>query len=413
MDRNEFLFEIAMNGIDVRFIEEPIYRKTKNSSGVVGTVFARRKAWILCVAAVLISLIAVGTILAVSGLFKPHNESVPTDVDHTKEPIAISAEERILLLVAEKNGSPIADGLIHYDVDGYYASDFAPYYGGAYRNAEGQLVVCLVEAAGQETIDHAKEKLGNDCDVFREVKYSYSDLINIMSDLSNYYHSGEYAAESFTITGFEIDASENTVQVSVVTSDEDAINKIRDNVRIPEAVRFSIKQETGVPAEPHAPQYYGVHHCERDAEIDDFVCTMADEMLEGVIVDPAFYHAEDRDLNDLYILAPFKLWKETETGLVEVEDFFQYPVASNGRVICTIIVTRVGAELHYSVSDMYVIELNKVCNDNRNRIVVFNEEAFEMGDHEKAIRMMLLPDDDGSEHSVEENIFINVSGKYQ
>ena len=54
-----------------------------------------------------------------------------------------------------------------------------------------------------------------------------------------------------------------------------------------------------------------------------------------------------------------------------------------------------------------------MCNDNRNRVVVFDEEAFEIGDHEKAIRMMLLPDDDGSEHSVEENIFLNVSGKYQ
>ena len=162
----------------------------------------------------------------------------------------------------------------------------------------------------------------------------------------------------------------------------------------------------------NAPVSYGILHCERDQEVDEFVRTMADEMLEDVVADPAFFHAEDRDLSNLYILAPFKLWKETETGLVEVEDFFQYPIASNGRVICTIIVTRVGAELHYNVGDIYVRELNLSCNDNRNRVVVFDEEAFEVGDREKGIRLAFLSNDKGDEHDSEANIFLNLSSKY-
>ena len=97
---------------------------------------------------------------------------------------------------------------------------------------------------------------------------------------------------------------------------------------------------------------------------------------------------------------------------MELEEFIQYPVASNGRVICTIIVTRAGGELHYNVSDMYVLELNQVCCDNRNRVLVFDEEAFEKGDHEKAIRLVFLPDDDGSQHPSEDNVFLDLSGEY-
>ena len=98
---------------------------------------------------------------------------------------------------------------------------------------------------------------------------------------------------------------------------------------------------------------------------------------------------------------------------MEVENFFQYPVASNGRVICTIIVTRDGEELHYNVGDIYVRELNLSCNDNRNRVVVFDEEAFEIGDREKSIRLAFLSNDKEDEHDSEANIFLNLSSKYK
>ena len=173
-----------------------------------------------------------------------------------------------------------------------------------------------------------------------------------------------------------------------------------------------IKMNDDASIKSNAPISYGILHCERDQEVDKFVCAMVDEMLEDVVADPAFYHAEDRDLNDLYVLAPFKLWRETEKGLVEVENFFQYPVASNGRVICTIIVTRDGEELHYNVGDIYVRELNLSCNDNRNRVVVFDEEAFEIGDREKSIRLAFLSNDKEDEHDSEANIFLNLSSKY-
>ena len=61
---------------------------------------------------------------------------------------------------------------------------------------------------------------------------------------------------------------------------------------------------------------------------------------------------------------------------------------------------------------MYVQELNQVCGDNRNRVVVFDEEAAESGDKEIAVRIVFRPDDDGSEHAAEENVFLDLSEKY-
>jgi hypothetical protein len=417
MDREEYLFEKAMNRIDVKFIEEPVLRKgRKNAVITEKKTFNPKTGWILLAAAMVVGLFVGGMILRKSGHFNPEPSAEPgvepTELVETEETEALSAEERILLLVAEKKGAPVSDGQIHYSVNGYYAADFAPYYGGTYINSEGKRVVCIALSAGEEAVRKGEERLKDNCDQYEAVKYCYSDLINVMSDLLNYYHSERYAAQAFQITKFEINPAGNTVQVSVTSIEESALDEIRAHIRIPEALEFTLTNETGIPKEPNAPAYYGIRPCQRDLEADEFVRMKADEMLEAVVADPAVYHAEDRNLDDLYILAPFKLWQETEAGLMELEEFIQYPVASNGRVICTIIVTRAGGEFHYNVSDMYVLELNQVCCDNRNRVLVFDEEAFEKGDHEKAIRLVFLPDDDGSQHPSEDNVFLDLSGEY-
>ena len=423
----------AMDWVDPRYVEEALEREEMSKDYTPKKSPNLRMVWIAAsAAAIVIGLVAGGVILtkmnarraeeAVTDTHRAEEVTNPLQAEEdpktaenqaTDVTDALSAEERILLLVADRSGAPISDGKYHYDVNGYYASDFKPYYGGTYRNAEGQLVVCLAESAGPEAIEEARENLRAECDLYEGVKYSYSDLINVMSDLLNYYHSEEYAAQRFQITKFEIDAAENAVQVSVTSTDDSALDEICKHIRLPEALIFSLTDEPGIPEEPNAPTYYGVLQCERDPDVDEFVREKADEMLEAVVTDPAFYHAEDRDLQDLYILAPFKLWEETAEGLMEVEEFFQYPVASNGRIICTIIVTRAGGELHYNVTDMYVLELNQACSDNRNRVVVFDEEASETGDRENEIRLVFLPDEDGSEHSAEDNVFLGLSGKYQ
>ena len=411
MDRDKYIFEKAMNRIDVKFIEEPLQRKEQMSTKEK-TALKTNPSLLLIAAAMIICFIMGGVLFLKSNPLRPDESVEPTVIARTEATDVLTIEEQILLLVAEKKNVPVSDGQVHYSHNGYYAEDFAPFYGGTYVNAEGKRVVCLARSAGEKAVREAEELLQDKCDLYKEVKYSYSDLINVMSDLANYYHSEEYAAKTFQITKFEIDAAENVVQVSLTSLEKSDLDEICKHTRFPEAVKFSLTSEIRIPAEPNAPAYYGILQCERDSDIDAFVRSKVDEMLEGIIFDPTFYHAEDRDLNDLYILAPFKLWQETETGLREVEEFIQYPVASNGRVICTIIVIRASGELHYNVSDMYVIELNQACSDNRNRVVVFDEEAAEIGDHEKAIRLAFLSDDHEGEHDANNNVFLNVSGRY-
>ena len=416
------VIENAFDEIDTKFIEEPMERRcAREEKPADQKVLKMRRVWIVAAAAAVlaVSLAAGGVFLSQRGLFKASKESEGKASEQAATPnqnenLASTPEERILLLVAEKSGGSVSDGILRYEENGYCSSDFAPYYGGAYRNAEGQFVVCLTEAGGKEALQAGKEKLSGEYDLFEEVAYSYANLMDCMTDLMNYSHSDDYRAQYFKIIGSAIDAEKNVVLVTVTSRDEAVLSKIRSLVGTPDALQFAFSDpEDWTAKEADAPSFYGVLPCERDVEMDEFVRTKADEMLESVVLDPAVYHAGDRDLNDLYILAPFRLWQETANGIREVEDGpVQYPVASNGRIICTIIVLRAGGELHYNVSDMYVQELNQVCGDNRNRVVVFDEEAAESGDKENAVRIVFRPDDDGSEHAAEENVFLDLSGKY-
>ena len=194
------VIENAFDEIDTKFIEEPMERRcAREEKPADQKVLKMRRVWIVAAAAAVlaVSLAAGGVFLSQRGLFKASKESEGKASEQAATPnqnenLASTPEERILLLVAEKSGGPVSDGILRYEENGYCSSDFAPYYGGAYRNAEGQFVVCLTEAGGKEALQAGKEKLSGEYDLFEEVAYSYANLMDCMTDLMNYSHSDDY-----------------------------------------------------------------------------------------------------------------------------------------------------------------------------------------------------------------------------
>ncbi|MBR6322071.1 MAG: hypothetical protein IKR59_04300 [Lachnospiraceae bacterium] len=174
-------------------------------------------------------------------------------------------------------------------------------------------------------------------------------------------------------------------------------------------------EDIAAPQNPDVPNCYGISACKESAVTDNYVRDHLDELVETVVADPAFFHAEDRSLNDLYILAPFSLYEEKDGAYREIDRLLiNYPIASNKQIICTISFFEDNeGNLHYNVGEVYVKELNQVCSDNKNRIVVFDEQAADSGHADEAVKIMLPPGGDSEEHDPSENVFLDLSGKYK
>ncbi len=87
MNREEKLFEEAMDRVDVRFVEEPLKQKDEKKVLTMKRKAAGAKTgWILAVAALFICLIAGGIIFARTGIFRPENGTDPTEAADTYAP---------------------------------------------------------------------------------------------------------------------------------------------------------------------------------------------------------------------------------------------------------------------------------------------------------------------------------------
>lgn len=239
MNKEDVLFEKAMDWVEEKYVEEAL--EPANTVKARKTIIPK-KGWILTVAAVLVCLLTGGVILAETDIFQVNRDYEPAEEYYANSPESIGAYNQILRIVTGQRSTPPADGRYQYDVDGHYASDFASYYGGAYINVHGDLVVCLAESAGKKALQEGQEKLESICKTFKTVKYSYSDLINCMTDVYNYCQSEEYKTGSLKIIGFGIADPENAVSISVNTQDENVLDEIRSQVRIPDAVVFSYQE---------------------------------------------------------------------------------------------------------------------------------------------------------------------------
>ena len=236
MDK-EKVFDTAFGQIDLKYVEEPLKRQEAGGKNIIKSALSRHKGWIAATMAILLCFIAGGVILAETDAFQLNKDLVPSGEFITESSASYGAYLSVRALVTEKSAVP-ADGQFHYTVDGLYASDFAPYYGGAYLNVHGQLVVCIAESAGKKALQEGKERLGSACTLFKNVKYSYGELMECMEDLINYCQSEEYKAKGFEIREFEIKEYENCIGVGVDSLDEDVLNEIRKQIRIPESLVF-------------------------------------------------------------------------------------------------------------------------------------------------------------------------------
>ena len=120
----------------------------------------------------------------------------------------------------------------------FYDTVYEPWYGGAYTNVHGQLVVCLADSAGKEAMEKGQKILSAYVSLFREVPYSYNELRACKRDIYNYLTSEDFSSETFQVFTWSLMDYENTVLVGLSSLDEEDLDKIRQHVRIPDALSF-------------------------------------------------------------------------------------------------------------------------------------------------------------------------------
>ncbi len=147
---------------------------------------------------------------------------------------AIQAYTGLLNSFKAVEASSKADDPYLYRVDGMQAKDFPAYYGGAYVNKEGNLVVQIAYREGSLRFKHAAERVSKICGtqqlIFREAKHSYSELIDTMSALLEYCDSEKYQNSGVRIVGFGISEDKNAISVSIDSNDAAAEEEIRQSI---------------------------------------------------------------------------------------------------------------------------------------------------------------------------------------
>ena len=152
---------------------------------------------------------------------------------------------------------------------------------------------------------------------------------------------------------------------------------------------------------------YGVEHARISKAAEEYVTTSIDEIMETLVVDPEFYDASDRKLDELFLLAPFQIYTLDGESLDFVDNLYHFPVYSNRRIVCLVSVFYSDEAWHYQVSNMLVKELNSVLNDNRNRKVIQVESE------DSLTPFSFMYDEGDAIHEGSDNVFLDLSGQYQ
>lgn len=186
-------------------------------------------------------------------LYLINSDSNHSEAWHKKEFESIQAYNAIIQAFSDRRGPAPADGKFHSKADGeLYASDFPDYYGGSYINKNADLVVMIAGTVGQERKAEGKTFIQSICGstsiLFREVRLSYTELLNGLSRLYRYYYEKGHIEEcSFTISGFGIGEDRNAIDVYIDTRDESVLNEVLEVVQIADAVNFHFEDAQCVP----------------------------------------------------------------------------------------------------------------------------------------------------------------------
>ena len=149
-------------------------------------------------------------------------------------------------------------------------------------------------------------------------------------------------------------------------------------------------------------------------EYNNYVESHIDEIISGIIIDPAEFHAENRSLSDFQILSPIvPIKKQGDLYYVDT-DLVYYPVASNGYVICMINVVKYEGILHYTVDNWLVTEFAKYEQIPDSYILIIDYGAGEFSIPKPSI----IPDSYKDNNDIQypektgPTVLLDLSGRY-
>ena len=87
-------------------------------------------------------------------------------------------------------------------------------------------------------MEKGQKVLSSYVSLFREVPYSYNELRACKKDIYNYLTSEDFSSETFQVFTWGLREDANTVLVGLNSLDEKDWEKLRQHVRIPDALSF-------------------------------------------------------------------------------------------------------------------------------------------------------------------------------
>lgn len=169
----------------------------------------------------------------------------------------------------------------------------------------------------------------------------------------------------------------------------------------------SVDRNVGTSTQNEEQSCFGIKTEAGNEIMNQYVRDHVDEILMTLVDDPAYFHAEDRDLNSLFIMNPFRTFSETNNERV-ISNTYNYAVLSNNKVVCVIHVVDTEFGLTYNVTNFMVEQLNQCCQDNKDRLIVLR---FETDDSAPEILVEEYPN--RGIHNNVDNIFADLSGRYE
>ena len=215
----------------------------------------RKKTICLSISVLILFFIAGGVIngnsLHVAGSesdrYQVNRAIKPSEAFLKNQAASVEAYNGIIDYFNNNKGPHPKDGQFHYSADGLYAKDYPDYYSGAYLNVDGELVIRISRTVDERRASEGKEVLSAICKaanvVFRDAEYSYSDLIDCMTDIYCFVEGNEYLISDYSIMEFEILDDQNRVGIFLNSVDEKVLSVIRGNIRNSECVVFSYQED--------------------------------------------------------------------------------------------------------------------------------------------------------------------------
>ena len=163
---------------------------------------------------------------------------LPFEFELLPEEKAIIENMGMERFVREARAGDAYDRILNAFADNSTGEDggFPDYYGGAFINEEGYLVVNLTKIS-RRIKNYMRNLAGEDDILFQKVAFSFSEQQNISRNLQNSVNNADdYIKEN--IAGFGIDQSQGLVRVYVKSNNESINKAIRQLTDKPEALIF-------------------------------------------------------------------------------------------------------------------------------------------------------------------------------